>query len=316
MVVQELQELAAFQQADEVAQLALLLGALLHDVAKPHCTFIDDNQRVVSPHHAQVGEKVARALLWDLEMSVRERVCALVRLHGLPLWSLDKPNPNRAVIAASLRLANADLATLVEADIRGRICQTQDEYLERLAFFTELCIENECFVDKRKFYNQHSQFKFFYKDEPYPCEWYDDTEFEIVILCGIAGSGKDTYARLLGLPVVSLDDLRAELGVKHGDSKGLGNVVQLAYNQAKKYCAKKQSFIWNATSLTRQLRSRIVNALSVYNPRFKIVYIETSMENIIARRAENIPESVLWNMQKRLEMPMPDEAHEVVYYRN
>jgi len=61
---------------------------------------------------------------------------------------------------------------------------------------------------EKAFHNSHSRFKFFQTQAEFPAEIYDDTQFEVVIMSGIAGSGKDTYVRKLDLPVVSLDDLR------------------------------------------------------------------------------------------------------------
>jgi predicted kinase len=188
--------------------------------------------------------------------------------------------------------------------------------MERLEYFKELCLENECFDAPKSFLNEHSQFKFFYDRHEYPQYLYDDTEFEIILMCGIAGSGKDTFVKTLDLPVVSLDDLRKTMGVVHGDSKGQGHVIQKAYHLGKQYAAKKQSFVWNATSLTKDLRGKVMRAFSVYNPRFKIVYVETSMQNILKRRDSEIPESHLWKMQAMLDFPLRTEAHEVVYLRN
>ena len=64
------------------------------------------------------------------------------------------------------------------------------------------------------------------------------------------------------------------------------------------------------------MRSKLINKLAVYNPFFKIVYVETNMENIIARRREEIPIRKLNKMRRMLDMPMMTEVHEVNYFRN
>ncbi|MBL7828936.1 MAG: ATP-binding protein, partial [Saprospiraceae bacterium] len=133
---------------------------------------------------------------------------------------------------------------------------------------------------------------------------------------GLPGSGKDTIAEKLDMPVVSLDQIRQNLGIKHDDKNGQGSVAQAAYKQAKTFGAKKQSFVWNSTNLTTDMRNRLIHALSVYNPRFRIVYVETSMANIEHRRAENIPMDRLRALQNKLDMPLPEEAHVVEYGRN
>lgn len=314
MVIDALLQLPEYQQCTPNDQYILQLAALLHDIAKPQCTFVEDG-RIVSPRHAKVGEKVTRDYLWDMPFGQRETVCSLVRLHGLPLWSLDKPNPNREVIASSWRVRNELIYIIAKADVLGRICQDQAELLERAEYFKELCLENNCYTAPRTFYNEHSRFKFFQNNDAYPADRFDDTAFEVIILSGIAGSGKDTYAATLDMPMVSLDDLRIAMKVKRGDTTGEGHVVQRAYQMAKTYAAHQQSFVWNSTNITADMRAKIINALLPYNPKFKIVYLETSVQNVFNRRQGEIPRAALQKMYRSLDLPQYTEAHEVVYIR-
>jgi predicted kinase len=307
-------QLPEYQLLSLQLQEIMVWSALLHDVAKPHTTR-EENNRIVSPRHAAVGEKVSREMLWDMPFTQREQICALVRLHGLPLWSLDKDNPNRSVISSSLRVRNDLIYLLAKADVLGRISVGQREYLDRLEYFKELCIENECFTSPKQFYNAHSQFRFFQTDAPYAAEIYDDTAFEITILSGLPGSGKDTYASSLDLPVISLDALRKTLKIKPDDRDGQGLVAQEAYQMAKMYARKKQSFIWNSTNLTKMMRDKIINTLSVYNPRFRLIYVESSLEKMMEHRGATIPVARLREMVRRLELPLPEEVHSIEYRR-
>ncbi|MBK8566022.1 MAG: AAA family ATPase [Saprospiraceae bacterium] len=314
MVVAALLALPEYGDLPEREQAALLAAALLHDVAKPGCTVIEDG-KISSPRHAAVGEKMSRDLLWDADFHLREMVCSLVRLHGLPLWVLEKPNPYSAVSGASLRVSNHLVYLLAKADVLGRSCTDQPALLERCEYFREFCLENDCFEQPRPFHNAHSRFRYFFTDARYPAELFDDTRFTVEILSGVAGSGKDTYLLRNQLPIVSLDDLRREMGVSHGDSTGQGHVIQRAQELAKRYAAAQQSFVWNATNLTADLRSKIIGLLSVYNPFFKITYLETSRENVFARRKEDIPRAALEKMFRILDMPLPVEGHEVGWVR-
>lgn len=314
MVVAALLALPEYADLPEREQTALLLAGLLHDVAKPACTVIEDG-KISSPRHAKVGEKIAREILWDLDFSLREMVCSLVRLHGLPLWSLEKQNPWSAVIGASLRVDNRLTYLLAKADVLGRICEDQAGLLERCEYFRAFCEELECFGQPRHFHNNHSKFRYFFTDARYPAELFDDTRFTVEILSGLPGSGKDTYLLRNTLPVVSLDDLRREMGVSQGDSTGQGHVIQRAQELAKQYAAARQSFVWNATNLSTDLRSKIIGLLSVYNPCFTITYLETSLANVFARRKEDIPRAVLERMVRMLELPLANEAHEVGWKR-
>jgi putative nucleotidyltransferase with HDIG domain len=314
MVVDELKEIPDYQLLKADEKEILLYAALLHDVAKPQTTLLE-NGRIVSPKHAKIGEKVARDLLWDLDFEQREKICALVRWHGLPIWSLEKNNPNRAVIASSFSVKNEWIYILSKADVLGRICNDQAELLERLEYFKELCIENECFTAVKQFHNAHSKFKFFQNDDAYPPTIFDDTQFQAILMSGIPGSGKDTHAAKLGLPIVSLDNIRQQLKIKPDDKDGQGKVIQEAYAQAKAMAAKKQSFIWNSTNLTQELRSKLINLLVPYNPFFKIVYIETSRKNVLKNRSAEIPNSVIEKMYRNLDMPLQIEAHEIEYIK-
>lgn len=314
MVVNSLSEIEEYQNLISEEKEILLYSALLHDVAKPQCTLTEEG-RIISPKHAKVGEKVARDLLWDMDFEKREQICSLVRLHGLPLWSLEKGNPNRAVIASSLRVKNEWIYILAKADVLGRICSDQAALLERLEYFKELCIENQCFMTYRMFHNAHSKFKFFQNDEYYPPSLYDDTQFEVILMSGIPGSGKDTQAAKLGLPIVSLDEIRQKMRIKPDDKDGQGKVIQEAYMQAKTFAAQKQSFVWNSTNLTKELRSKLINLLTPYNPFFKIIYLETSRKNVFKNRNSEIPTTILEKMYRNLDMPLKEEAHEVEWMR-
>ena len=318
MVVEELLYDIDFQRLEPKAQYILFISALLHDIAKPVCTF-EENGRITSPKHAAIGEKKTRELLWNADFEVREIIASLVRLHGLPIWSIDKDQPQRSVIAASLRLPNEWLYLLAKADAKGRECKDKADFLLRIELFKELCLENDCFYDTKAFHNDHSRFKFFQTDtDSYPSMIYDDTAFEMIILSGIAGSGKDSIQEkdFKDYPSVSLDAIREVHKIKPTDKDAQGKVVQIAYEQAKEFCRKKQSFVWNSTNLTLDLRSKLIRTLSVYNPHFKIYYVETPMKKIFSRRQSDIPLDILKRMIQQLDMPLSIEVHEVNYVRN
>ena len=317
MVVDALLALPEFQTLSEREQSLLFHAALLHDVAKPQCTIVEDG-KISSPRHAKIGEKVAREILWDVEIAFREEVCALVRQHGLPLWIMDKPDPLRAAILASWRVRNELTYLLAKADVLGRISATRDELAYRADLFRELCLENECFTQEAVWFNEHSRYRYVWSEETYPVELFDDTAFEVVVLAGVAGSGKDTYyaKHYPHLPMVSLDQIRKELKIRSDDREGQGKVAQLAYERAKAFCRRKQSFVWNSTNLTQELRNRLFNALRVYDPRFTIVYLETSQANIFSRRKADIKQSILERMIGQLDMPLVGEGHEVKWVRS
>lgn len=64
----------------------------------------------------------------------REKICAIVRFHGLPIWAIDKYNPTLEVMKASMRVSNKLIYIFAKADITGRICSESDraEMMERI----------------------------------------------------------------------------------------------------------------------------------------------------------------------------------------
>jgi predicted kinase len=221
-----------------------------------------------------------------------------------------------AVYQASLRISNEQLYLLARSDVRGRKSTGQDDFLDRIELYRLFCEEQDCWNQPKEFANRHSQFKYFQKQDLYPSTLYNDTAFEVIIMVGMPGSGKDTKAATLDLPIVSLDAIRVAQKIKPTDKKGQGKVAQIAYEQAKKYAAQKQSFVWNSTNLTIEMRQKITNKLAPYNPYFKIIYVETSKKNILERRRATIPVKTLEKMFRALEIPTANEGHEVVWERN
>lgn len=315
MVTDQLLNFPEYEKLSSKEQYILLMTAIMHDIGKPLCTQTAENGRIIAPRHARLSEKMARQLLWNLDFDLRETICAYVRWHGWPLWGYQKYNPNANVIKTSLSVNNHHLGLFAKADVLGRIGEDLDDLQDRIDDFQLLCEEFDCWEQPFQFHNEHSQFRFFYKNDEYPAQLYDDTEFTVYILSGLPGSGKDTYAAQLDLPMISLDDIRALLKIKFTDKKGQGKVAQHAYTLAKRYAAKKQSFVWNSTNLTKDMRARIIHSLSVYNPRFEIIYLETSYENTLKRRRETIKRQKLEGMFRILEMPQRSEAHKVTYIR-
>ncbi|HXZ86632.1 MAG TPA: HD domain-containing protein [Myxococcota bacterium] len=130
MVVDE----AARLRSDGDLDLALMFGALCHDLGKPLTTSVQDG-RVVSPAHDVEGDAPTRALLERLRApgSLVERVVAHVRHHLAPAL-LDKQNSGpkayrrlaRRLEAAGLSMA--ELERVARADHLGR---TTEEALAR-----------------------------------------------------------------------------------------------------------------------------------------------------------------------------------------
>jgi predicted kinase len=300
----------------------LFAAALLHDAAKPARTRVEPDGRITSPGHARMGEHVARHLLWTSDgleepppFAWREVVARLVRWHGLPLWFFDKADPQRAVIAASMTARLEHVALLAEADVRGRICDDQGELLDRIALFRDYCEEQRCYTTPRPFPSDYSRFVYFHRsggDPDYAA--YDDTVCEVVLMSGLPGAGKDTWLRdhRPNLPLISLDAIRREQGV--APTADQGALAREAKRRARELLRRHQSFVWNATNVTRALRGQLVDLFASYKARVRIVYVEAFYATLLERnrsRSAPVPPAVIERLARKLEVPDVTEAHAV-----
>lgn len=323
MVLDRLTELPEYTQLTADAQDIVWTAALMHDIEKRSTTRIDEAGDIISPGHAKKGALSANAILYrdfDVSFSNRQQIVGLVRHHGLPLWSMEKPDPARAVITASLEVNTEWLYLLAKADALGRICRDQNELLEQLEFFKELCKEQQCWGHARVFATDLARFTYFRKDEPNPDYVpYEQTGSSVVMMAGIAGSGKDRHLQVNypDIKVISLDQLRREHKVDRNDSKGNGRIIQLAMEQAKQYLRKGDTFAWNATNITRQMRELLIDQFAVYKPRITLEYVEVPYKKLLAQnrnREYPIPAAALEKMIDKLEAPKLWEAHEVRHF--
>jgi predicted kinase len=322
MVLEALQSFAEFQVLNEQQRELLWASALLHDVEKRSTTVKEDNGRITSRGHAKRGEFTSRRILYqDVQtpFAVREHICALVRHHGLPLWILDKLDPKKALLETSLRVDMQLLMLLAKADALGRICGDQKDLLDRIELFKAFCEEQNCWHGPRVFDSDLARFVYFNKQDSSPDYVpYDDLKGEVIMLSGLPGMGKDTFLKknYPGLPVVSLDDIRRKNKLKPEDSSATGWVVQEAKEQVKTFLRKGEPFAWNATNITRQMRSQWIDLFVTYKARVRLVYIEVPYHDWLKQnkaREYPVPENVLFRLLGKLEVPVLSEAHEVRY---
>ncbi len=317
MVTEALVQLPAYLELPEQEQDLLFAAALLHDVEKRSTTVEEANGRITSKGHARKGESTARQLIYrsiPAPFELREAVAKLVRYHGLPLWVFEKPDPQKALFKASLEVDTQLLALLTRADILGRICSDQEELLYRLDLFIAFCQEQNCWGQPKVFASDWGRYQYFQKeDSTADYQPYEKDAFEVLILSALPGTGKDYFIKknYPDTPVVSLDDLRRKNKVRPNDKKGNGQIIQMAKEQARVYLRKKQTFIWNATNITRNLRSLMIDLFQTYGAKTRIVYLEVPYQQLIRQNQDRefpIPVKVLEKMINNLEVPALWEA--------
>lgn len=322
MVLESLAISAQFQTLDEQTRELLWASALLHDVEKRSTTVTESNGRITSRGHAKKGEYTSRKVLFrdvPAPFEIREKLCALVRYHGLPLWIFDKVDPARSLREAALRIETPLLAMLARADVLGRICADQQDLLDRVELFEAFCHEQGCWKSPPVFATDLTRYVYFNKPGSSP-EYvpFDDLRGTVTMLSGLPGMGKDTFIQnhCPDQPVISLDAIRRKYRLKPNDTSATGWVVQEAMEEAKIYLRKGEPFIWNATNITRQMRRKWIDLFSSYKARIDLIYIEVpykEWQQQNSNREHPVPADVLERMLFKLEIPAPDEAHRVRY---
>lgn len=302
---------------DDEARALVFAGCLIHDLAKPVCTRIEDG-RIRQPGHSPRGAVMVRGLLWRLGAPprLREAIVGLVRYHQVPFFAIEVADPRRRIALLTQSCRADHLALVTRADALGRICRDPGRLVDNVALFVELCREHECLDRPFAFPSDHTRFVYFRDEGREPSVLaHDDTRLTVTLMSGLPGSGKDTWIRdHLDLPVVSLDDLREELDA--GPTGDQGAVIQAARERAREHLRRGQDFVWNATNLTRDLRRRLIDLFAAYHARVRIVAVEAPYREIFRQnraRAARVPEKVIERMSGRWELPDATEAHEVVW---
>ena len=134
-------------------------------------------------------------------------------------------------------------------------------------------------------------------------------------MCGLPASGKDSWVRehRQGLPVVSYDDAREALGLKHGENDG--KAAHHATDMAKallrgpalrveRHAPEPADAIQGAGPVLRLQRRGPDRVLE--QPREELLRRNGKRDTTLSNKA-------LLGMLHRWELPVPSEAHEVRY---
>ena len=126
--------------------------------------------------------------------------------------------------------------------------------------------------------------------------------------------GKDTYIRqhLSHLPVVSLDAIRKELKIDWTDNQE--PVLDVAREQTRDHLRRRESVVWNATNLSRDLRGKRVRFADDYRAQVRIIYVEAPaavQRRQNRTRPERVPESAMERMFRQWQIPDLTEAHAI-----
>lgn len=331
MVLDELVCLPHFQQANLDKKFIMFYAALLHDISKPACTKHEDNGKITSAGHSKRGAVDARIMLWKagVPFTLREAICNIIATHQVPFFAFqdkakgDKKARTPQFIAHQLscEMPLDCLISVATADMLGRDYEKKQDCLDDIELFTEIAKEENCYDNPRLFTDDITRVEYFRSNgaiDPNYSFW-KQTKSHVFVMCGMPASGKNTWVEknLGNLPVVSYDDAKEELGLKQSDNNGAA--VQLVLAKAKKMLAAGESFVWNATHLSNQMRSKTLDLLYAYDAFVELVYLESPESTIKHRntkRDTTLTNDKIDTMLFKWELPTPIESHKIQYIIN
>ena len=210
------------------------------------------------------------------------------------------------------------LFLLSKADANGKISEGNPKSEASVLLAGELAQEISCYEKPFTFASPYAEYAYLSGKTTDPHNHlYNNTQTTAVMLCGLPGTGKDTYCQQCfpDWPMVSLDAIREETGIPPVGSQK--EVVQIARSRAKAFLRQRQSFVWNATSITPDIRSHFVKLCEDYHAYVRIVFLETAYDENLKRnqnRRKAVPPSVIDKMLSKLVLPERFEAHEIMWH--
>lgn len=245
LVCEKLLALFEWKELTQEEQELLFLAAAFHDIGKIYCTK-QENGIWISPKHTIVGERVFRQMAYkkaeqySFTFHQRETIAKLIRYHGLPIWFWTKDRTEFDLLKAAESIPLRLLYLLSKADVTGRITKDPAPFVEQVELFADYAQELGVWKKSFAFANPYTKYQYFHREKLWhKAELCDDTKFDVLLMCGLPLSGKDSWIAQhgAGLPVVSLDEIREQLRLP--PTKNSGKVAQIATEQARIFLRKK-----------------------------------------------------------------------------
>jgi len=281
----------------------------------------------------------------ELPYHMVQQIMALVGYHQMPR-RLILDDAAKSGYCRLARLCSLELFYWLEqADIRGRECHDQESQLEILDLFRlqaqdfDLWWVNEPYAKWQEFFQEQLPEVAPEVLEHILCRAMDAFEAglinskeealarsyalingfpKFILMCGPSGSGKSRWVDRFTddkAVIVSLDDLREEIGGRRSSQKKNGQVMQLARERLKEALRSHQTVVWDATCLRQDQRARLINLAHDYQAMSTIVTFHAT-EAQYARGNNNrrhaVPDAVLKKQLHSFEFPELTEAHSLI----
>ena len=299
-----------------------IAAVLFHDIGKGVTTeFLKGNWHAYG--HEFSGEKIARRLLWNAPMSIREIICACTRWHMKVLnMATSKNIVNEILVMSRIPFANWRYLTFVKhCDILGSEQEDIDSKYNDIDKVRSIYdIANKLGVLDCEFpvYEEEQRRMVFSPNKAWK-SGVDDIP-SVYVLIGLPGAGKNTWIeRFLGgnvpedIVILSRDDIRAELGFcKDGEKVVLSSdkeseVSEVFNERFIKALNDGKDVVLNNINLKKRYRDDFKRLAGNRLIDWRYVYVEApTIEDNIKRRPTFDPQQ-LRNMTEVLEWPQPDE---------
>ena len=352
MVLDELYTLLSAQAAHVVGRRrqALILAALLHDIAKPARTRrfeLDGRERVGAPQHAFVGRSYLAFKLPELGLpfKVAWDILNLVGEHHTLKQLVVRNSPKCSYYSLARQVDTELLYWLELADVRGRICldvEKQLNFLEEFRMFAEdYCVWGEPLnvrtviaplidhlpTSTREYVYAHaiSQMesgKIFLPDEAISTTYENRESYShLVVLCGPSGSGKSSWynKHFSGYELISLDNLRLKFNGSRESQANKGRIIQHSKGMLKSALRTKTNVVWDATNLRKDFRSIICGLWKDYFGLVSLVVFLPAQSDVYAsnhKRKYCVSNDVLKNQLLNYQFPLLSESHQYSVVRN
>jgi hypothetical protein len=315
--VRVLEEVKKISSPSEMETMAV--AAILHDIAKPGTReeYFDESMgrvRVSHKHHAKLGAIDAWNIMWKLGLPLQMRldVYAIILWHQKVFHTFykKKEKMEEEFVRFSI-IGNWDqLIRFALADTRGRDNVNNDDTEDTLAALTEAVKEFGVFDYSYPFETPNhritaleSKNRFYVPIDP--------PGGVMHIMSGPPGSGKDTFIeKNLPYPVVSLDSVRGELGIKPDGNQG--RVIQEAQKRVKEYLAAKETFVLNITGLRKETRDKWTTLARDYHAFISFHCMNTPYDKAVIQntnRKDSVPQNAWDKMVSKWEPVTLEEGH-------
>jgi predicted kinase len=304
----------------DIELLFLKAAIVFHDIGKGTTTSLGKDGNWHSYGHEIEGEKIARVLLWNEDINIREVICTLIRYHMEPLRIFDSKHWVQKMIEIGTRIPWKYLYYVKMADLLGSVQEnggTMKEDLLKMGMIKETA---QALNIWEKNETLQPYVKYFYNRDIFPWKVNCDTKQPIaVIMIGLPGAGKNSWIKnnnnlYPNAIQISRDDIRVELGFCQPEEKYLGNdteekMVTEVYD--KKLCSaisEKNNIILNNVHLKKKYREASVNVLRKAGYYIEYVYIEApTLDDNYSRRDKQISPLRIKGMALSFEWPETNE---------